>query len=51
MWITKDIKTLYHPVLKVKEILENFYPLEINESNNFIEASIRKYTLKEIVKM
>lgn len=51
MWVTKDIKTLYHPVLKVKEILENFYPLEINESNNFIEASIRKYTLKEIVKM
>ncbi len=51
MWVTKDIKTLYHPVLKVKEILENFYPLEINESNNFIEGSIRKYTLKEIVKM
>ena len=36
---------------EVVEILENFYPLEINESNNFIEGIIRKYTLKEIVKM
>ena len=43
MWVTKDIKTLYHPVLKVKEILENFYPLEINESNNFCLVSLSAF--------
>ncbi|MPL56348.1 hypothetical protein SDC9_01832 [bioreactor metagenome] len=50
MWVTKDIKTLYHPILKIKEVLESFYPLEINESSDAINGSIRKYTLKEIIK-
>jgi hypothetical protein len=32
LWVTENIKSLYHPVLKYKTILQKYYPLEISES-------------------
>jgi hypothetical protein len=37
LWVTENIKSLYHPVLKYKTILEKYYPMEISE---FSEAMI-----------
>lgn len=32
-WVTDKIKSLFHPVCRVKEILEKYYPLEIIEKS------------------
>lgn len=50
MCLTKDIKTLYHPVLNIKEILEKYYPLEIEEKTNSMLGVNRYYKVLEIIK-
>lgn len=48
MWVTEDIKSIYHPAFKVKEILEKYYPLEIQENNSLTKGMSRKIILKDI---
>lgn len=48
MWVTEKIKSIYHPVFKVREILEKYYPLEIEERNSANPWLLRKSGLKEI---
>lgn len=44
MWVTDKIKCLYHPVVRFKEVLEKYYPLEITETSDTFETS-SVYTL------
>ena len=42
MWVSENIKTIFHPVFKIREILEKYYPLEIIEVEKEYQ---RKYIL------
>lgn len=49
IWVTKEIKTLFHPVVKEKEILEKYYPLEIIEYSEDIKGAISTYKVEKMV--
>ena len=48
MWVTDKIKSLYHPIVFDKIILEKYYPLEIVETQNDIKGFERRYSLETI---
>jgi hypothetical protein len=48
MWITEEIKSIYHPAFKVREILEKYYPIYIEEKNSQMPGRIRKMKLNKI---
>ncbi|WP_298307764.1 hypothetical protein [Flavobacterium sp.] len=48
LWVTKEIKTPFHPVVKEKELLEKYYPLEIIEYSDEIKGMKTIYTLKKL---
>lgn len=48
MWVTDKIKSLYHPIVFDKAILEKYYPLEILETQNDIRGFERRFRLEKI---
>jgi len=48
MWVTDKIKSLYHPVIYEKQILEKYYPLDILETQSDIKGFERKFILQNI---
>jgi len=48
MWVTEKIKSLHHPVIFDKSILEKYYPLAIVETQNDIEGFERNYILETL---
>lgn len=48
MWVTDKIKSLYHPVIYEKEILQKYYPLDILETQNDIKGFERRFILEKI---
>lgn len=38
MWVTRQIQCLYHPVIRYKDILQKYYPLEISESGGLVDG-------------
>lgn len=48
MWVTDRIKSIYHPILKVKEVNEKYYPLEIERKSSNSEGKLYHYTLSEL---
>ncbi len=48
IYVTEQIKCLYHPIIKSSNILKKYYPLEIIEKESSIEGSAIRYTLKKI---
>ncbi|WP_108804935.1 hypothetical protein [Aquimarina sp. Aq107] len=48
MYVTEEIKFLYHPIIKDNEILEKYYPLEIVRTMQLTRGKEDKYTLKEL---
>ena len=48
IWVTKEIKTPFHPVVKEKELLEKYYPLEIIEYSDEIKGYKIIYHLDKI---
>ena len=46
-WVTEEIKSLFHPVYRVKEILEKYYPLEITEKSALAKGFKVIYRLKK----
>jgi len=38
MWVTKQIKLLYHPIINIKQVLENYYPLELISSDTMFNG-------------
>lgn len=49
IWVTEEIKSMYHPVFNVKEILERYYPLEISEKGSDMRGFMRTIELEELV--
>ncbi|WP_343664568.1 hypothetical protein [Chryseobacterium mucoviscidosis] len=47
MWVTEEIRSIYHPAFKVKEILEKYYPLYIKQKNSLVPGMIRKIALHD----
>lgn len=45
-WVTDKIQSLFHPVSKEKEILENYYPLEITYDNPLHKGLSLVYRLR-----
>lgn len=48
MWVTDRIKSIYHPILKVKEVNEKYYPLEIEMKSSGSEGVLYHYTISEL---
>ncbi|WP_336718946.1 hypothetical protein [Chryseobacterium mucoviscidosis] len=48
MWVTEKIKSLYHPIVFDKIILEKYYPLEILETQSDIKGFERRFKLEKI---
>ncbi|BFO66023.1 hypothetical protein [Chryseobacterium sp. KCF3-3] len=48
MWVTEKIRSLYHPVVFDKSILEKYYPLSILETQNSIKGFERRFKLDTI---
>lgn len=48
LWVTKEIKCNYHPVINESEILKKYYPLEIKEYSKEIMGFETIYKLKII---
>ncbi len=48
MWVTEKIKTLFHPVIMEKKILEKYYPLEIVEYSDSMKGLITTYKLDKV---
>uniref|UniRef100_UPI004048EFFC hypothetical protein n=1 Tax=Gelidibacter sp. TaxID=2018083 RepID=UPI004048EFFC len=48
VWVTKSIKSLFHPVINDKEIIEKYYPLEIKEYSDSIKGMETIYTLDQL---
>lgn len=48
IWVTEEIKTPFHPVIKEKELLEKYYPLEIIEYSDEIKGYKIIYHLDKI---
>lgn len=47
LWVTENIQSLYHPVLKYKSILEKYYPLEISEFSEAMNGIKTIYIIDE----
>ncbi|UPQ80069.1 hypothetical protein M0M57_04355 [Flavobacterium azooxidireducens] len=47
LWVTENIKSHYHPVLKYKSILEKYYPLEISEFSEAMNGIKTMYIIDE----
>lgn len=45
LWVTENIQSLYHPVLKYKAILEKYYPLEISEFSESMNGFKTMYVI------
>ncbi len=43
LFVTEKLSSLYHPVFKVKSVLEKYYPLEIRETESEIKGIETKY--------
>lgn len=48
MYVTDEIKFMFHPVVNHKEVLEKYYPLYINEIVSIMKGQNIEYTIKEI---
>ncbi len=48
MYVTEEIKFKYHPLVLLKEVLEQYYPLEIIETTNLVEGYEKVYTVTKI---
>lgn len=48
LWVTEGIKCNYHPLINESEILEKYYPLEINEYSEDIKGFITTYKVATI---
>lgn len=48
MWVTDKIKSLYHPVIYEKEILEKYYPLDILETQSDVKGFETRFVLQKI---
>ncbi len=46
MWVTEEIRSLYHPVVFDKSILEKYYPLDILETQSDIKGFERLFKLE-----
>lgn len=47
LWVTENIQSVYHPVLKYKSILEKYYPLEISEFSEAMNGLKTMYVIDE----
>lgn len=47
IWVTEKIKTVFHPVIMEKKILEKYYPLEIVEYSDLMKGLITTYKISE----
>ena len=47
-WVTDKIKSLFHPICRLKEILEKYYPLEIMEKSALAKGFKVVHKLKKI---
>ncbi len=47
MWVTDKIKSLFHPIIFEKSILEKYYPLDILETQSDIKGYEKKYVLEK----
>jgi hypothetical protein len=48
LWVTKEIKTPFHPVLRDNELLEKYYPLEIIEYSDEIKGMKTVYSIDKV---
>jgi hypothetical protein len=48
LWVTEMIKSSFHPIIDEKEIIENYYPLEILEYSNIFKGVV---TVHKVEKM
>ncbi|EZH73206.1 hypothetical protein ATO12_19575 [Aquimarina atlantica] len=48
MYVTEEIKFKYHPLVLLKEVLEQYYPLEIIETTDLVEGYQKVYTVTEM---
>ncbi|WP_271769008.1 hypothetical protein [Aquimarina algiphila] len=48
MYVTEEIIFKYHPIIRYKEVLEKYYPLEVIETSDLIEGYEKIYTLTEM---
>lgn len=48
LWVTEAINSLYHPVIREKEILQKYYPLEITESTDVFKGHKTIYRLVSV---
>ncbi|TSE03823.1 hypothetical protein [Aquimarina algiphila] len=48
MYVTEEIKCMYHPATKFKRVLDKYYPLEITETNDAVKGYEKMYTVTEI---
>lgn len=47
-WVTESIKSLFHPVINDKEIIEKYFPLEIKAYSDSIKGIETYYTLEQL---
>ncbi len=47
LWVTEDIKSMFHPFIKERKILNKYYPLEIKHSIQNIDGMFTLYKLSE----
>lgn len=47
LWVTEDIKSMFHPYIKCKEILEKYYPLHIKHTVKGVEGMHTDYEIIE----
>jgi len=45
LFVTEKLSSLYHPVFKVKSVLEKYYPLDIEETQSNIKGIETRYKL------
>jgi hypothetical protein len=45
MWVTDKIKSEFHPLVKDREILTKYYPVEITEYSDMTKGMVDKYEL------
>lgn len=48
LWVTDRIKSAFHPIVNDREIITQYYPLEILEYSDMIKGIRKKYTLESI---
>lgn len=47
IWVTNEIKSSFHPIIKEKQILDKYYPLEIIETDSTLKGLVKKYSLQK----